>query len=431
MSATITVRQGPPAGRAELDQALRQAGVTSGLDAEALRRISSGLAQATYATETVIASGQPVVPARDATFEPSFHAGIQPGHVFADGTIDFFDRELLKPVAREAFLGMFYPAARGRPGMRVDGQSVAVNEPRDLAIQFGPGVRRGPDGRVHAARDGIIVYSPGKALDVVAEHVHNGDVDMHSGDLDMQGNLCVRGDVQRMFTVRASGNIEIARNIDGGCVVSSGHIVVRGTIRGGEWGAVCAAGNLTAQSAENATLVAGERLTLRNALHCRLSAISIEVQDRIRGGEAIAEEQIKAGEAGSPHGGNDTRLEAGVASAEPLAEAQRAQDAAKQHRAAERRSGGFLRGAGEREKGNKLGRVEAGLQRAELTRRVALRRRGAALVASASIEVTGVVHAGVMVIIGDARITVDRPMRQVRFVFDRETGTISTRELRR
>ncbi len=38
---------------------------------------------------------------------------------------------------------------------------------------------------------------------------HEGDVDLHSGDLRMQGDLTVTGHVRNGFVVRATGNVEV------------------------------------------------------------------------------------------------------------------------------------------------------------------------------------------------------------------------------
>src|SRR5690349_24837218 len=99
MSATLRVTQGPSAGAPELDLALALARVLVGIDEELRGQVADRLVDEQFTLdETVIARGQPPQPAEDGYFVPAFHVGIEPGHVRPDGTMDFLDRELLKPV---------------------------------------------------------------------------------------------------------------------------------------------------------------------------------------------------------------------------------------------------------------------------------------------------------------------------------------------
>lgn len=431
MSAVARVIPGAPAGEADVSAALQRARVNTGIDPGALKSLATALSDAGYAAVALpIALGCGAVAARDAYFEPSFAVGIQPGRVLEDGSMDFFDRQLLKPVVREELLGTLHPALAGTPGMRVDGRALPVREARDLQLELGSGVTLQPGGRACATRAGVVVYVAGKSLDVLDHHVHQGDVDMRSGSLDMHGSLTVRGDVQHAFNVRATGDVEIMRNVEAGCVSAGGQVMVRGLIRGGQSASVYAAGDLSGHQAEGATLVAGGTITLDGALHCELSAVSIQARHILRGGAARAEHCIRTREAGSPHGSAATLLAAGSALPNLLEDAQWAQGLQKQRRAAQRLAGGPTRGGGERGKGGKLGRSLAEQQRAELERKVALRQRSSELLPHAEIEVTGTAHAGVTVTLGSAQLVLERPMHQVRFTFDAQTASVQARGLR-
>jgi uncharacterized protein (DUF342 family) len=430
MSAVATVVPGPPGGEADVAAALERVRIRVGVHADACRQLASALQDSSYATTGLaVASGVPSVPARDAYFEPAFTAGLLPGRLRADGTMDFFDRELLKPVTQGQPIGVLHPAQRGTPGTRVDGQSSPVTEPRDLQLECGPGVSVEAGGRICAGRAGVVVYVAGKSLDVVDHHVHRGDVDLRSGNLDMQGSLGIGGDVQRAFTVRATGDVEIAGNVQSGGVSAGGHVKVHGVIRGGHAGSVYAAGDLTAHHAEGATLVAGGTIALEGALHCQLSAVAILARQTLRGGSARAESSIRSRDAGAPHGSTGTLLVAGEALLNLLEHAQWAQGMQKQRRAAERLAGTATRANGDRGKGGKLARSAAERQRAELERKVALRERSRELLPHAAIEITGTAHAGVIVAMGDARLVLERPMQQVRFIFDLESASIQARGL--
>src|SRR5687767_8905617 len=103
MSAVARVIAGPAAGEGELTAALRAAGVVHGISPVACAALTERLADELFAVEAVvIAVGVSPQPGVDGYFVPAFSAGIQPGRMREDGTMDFRDRELLKPLASGA-----------------------------------------------------------------------------------------------------------------------------------------------------------------------------------------------------------------------------------------------------------------------------------------------------------------------------------------
>src|SRR5690349_8453106 len=116
MSAFASVDAGSPEGVGELDAALLGAGIVHGVDRGAHAVLVDALeSDAAHAAELEIARGTPPSASRAGRFDPAFHAGLQPGHVREDGTIDFHDRELLKPVTIGDLLGRLHPPIDGAP----------------------------------------------------------------------------------------------------------------------------------------------------------------------------------------------------------------------------------------------------------------------------------------------------------------------------
>jgi len=420
LTAFVTVRKGTPAGERTLQTALDAAGIRSGIDEDAFARLVSGLTDAAFtASAEVIARGTAAEEGEDGRFEPQFRNGIQAGHVRDDGTIDFHDRELLKPVERGDVLGRVLPARAGIPGCRVDGTAVPVKATREAAIKFGPGVERDEQGVVRATRAGVIDAKGSESLDVVDHHLHKGPVDIRSGNLHMQGSLVVQGDVQRSFSVQASGDIEIRGHVDGGSVSAGGDVRVAYGVRGGDGGAVCAEGNVSIHHAEAATVYAGRLLQMGEAVHSQLAAVRIEVSGKLRGGYAQAETSIVAREVGSPQG-VDTELRVAEPLDPPVESARRALEREKALRAAK---AGPREDPGERAKGGKLGRVQAALANAETERLAERARRREALSQVAFVQV-GAAHAGVIVHIAGRKLVLEHDIRTSRFSLDLETGEL-------
>lgn len=419
MTASACVVAGDVAGAAELHEALVLAQVSFGIDAQAVVALASSLADPTFSSvQEDVARGTLPLPGDNGWFEPTFHVGIQPGHVQSDGSIDFYDRELTKPALRQQVIGWFRPPVPGVDGRNVRGERVAPPAVTSSTLRLERGVTADPDGAVRASVDGVVVYVEGASIDVAGELVHKGNVDLRSGNLETEGSLTIRGDVLGAFSVRAAGDIVVQGRIDGGTVIAEGNIQVKGGIRGGPARSVCAQGNVKARQAELATITCGGAITLESATHCELSAQRVEVSHAIRGGRASAQASVVTHEAGAPHGSVSTTLAAAIVLDPSLRDAKRTFLAAKERRRLERQAGGALRADGGRAKGGKLGLDSAAQQREALERRVQLARSRAQLLPSAFVEVRGTAYSGVMIVLGEHRFVLDHDITSVRFSFD-------------
>ncbi len=426
MVAIAGIQAGEPAGAAEVETALAGAGVSFGVDAPACRALGEALADPQFCDPHVeLAFGRRAQPGTPGSFEPAFHVGIQAGMLRADGSMDFWDRELLKPVAERAVLGRLFAPVSGTQGQRVDGGIVHIDAAREARLRLGPGVEADAEGYVRAKQGGIVLYAPEKSLDVVDHLVHRGDVDLHSGHLVMEGTLAVQGDVQRLFSVRASEDVEIRGSVEGGSVYAGGDVRIKNGVFGGDTGMVCAEGNLWARHAESARIICGGLLQLESAVNCHLSAEEIKVTRALRGGRTEAERSVVAHEAGSPHGGLGTVLSAAVPLERPVLEARHALGMARTMPLANRHGRGAGRSDGDRVNSGKWARTNVGRQRGEYEQKLQHAARREALIGRARVEITGMCHAGVIVEIGTMRLVLDQDQRGVQFSFDPDT-----RELR-
>jgi len=276
-----------------------------------------------------------------------------------------------------------------------------------------------------ARQAGVVLYKSGESLDVVAQHVHQGAVDLRSGHLDMQGSLVIKGDVERLLQVRASGDVEVLGSVSGGSLRAAGSIRVSGSVRGGDDARVIAEHDVTLKSCEAAEVTAGAVLRVQEAVNSQLQARDVRVAGRLRGGAATAEHRLTVKEAGTA-AGTVTFLRAGEPLDLPdLGDVQRAVVMQKLRRMAER---GGVRDAfgargGSRAKGGKLGRLDAAFSAEELKERAAHAERRALLEQNAVVEL-GLGHAGVELRIGSARLNLAQAQRGLRYVLDRETGQL-------
>ena len=427
MSAFAKLSAGEPLGRHDLDAALEAAGIVHGVEQTVCTALVDALVNGTASqAELEIARGTPAGASRRGYFEPAFEPGLQPGHVREDGTLDFHDREMLKPVSIGEALGRVVPPIEGAPGLRVDGMAVAAKAGQVAALRVGPGTELLADGRVVASLAGVVIYVEGRSLEVGTRYEHKGNVDLRTGDLSMEGSLIVRGDVERGFWVRATGDLEIQGTVDGGSAYAGANLKISGGVRGSDGGVVSANGNLRVRHIERARLDSGSVLEVIDAVNSELSAVNIHVEHSVRGGRAAAEVGLVTRDAGTPAATADTVLEAGVPRAEPEADARCMIEAAKAQRMAARRPPGRSGAALDRAKGGKLARELAGVRELKMARTIERAERMAALLPGAFIEVHGHAHPGVDVRIGTARLLLESTLHAVRFTLEPEGETIRT-----
>ncbi len=416
MRASVTVVAGEALEREALTAALATAGVTFGIDAAALDTVATHLSDPGFACEESIATGRPMRSESNDACELAIAVGLQSGHQLDDGSFDYRERGLLTPVKRGQIVAHCQPAVVGIEGRTVTGDAIPfVHSPPRPTATFGEGLERQASGDVVATRDGVARRVDKAAIAVGDHYLHNGDVDLRSGHLEMRGSLTVTGDVTAKFEVQASGDVEIAKAVLRGTVYSGGTICVRGGVVGTGGGQLLAERDVAAEHGQGAVIHCGGTLHLRKAaIHCELRASVIHVDGPVRGGTVHAEHQVVVGAVGALMGG-ETELAVAVELERPL------------HLR-------FIEDRRERHLVDRLGaqlihlraptqRVRTGAaagSSAEADREL----RVAALASTARIDVLGTIHAGSVIVIGSHRVVLDESHRRCRFTLDRETQTI-------
>lgn len=395
MQAWLRIVPGEPVGIDELRAALAAAGVVYGIDADALARLGNATHDGSFACEPiVVAQGRAMQRAHSGACALTLPVGLQPGHRLDDGSFDYRDRGLLTPVTRGQVVARCEPAVAGIDGHTVTDRVVPHETSRGGDLGFGDGLVRERGGAVVATRDGVLHEDEQHRLGIDDHYVHRGDVDLHSGHLDMRGGLTITGDVTARFDAHASGDVRIERSIARGSVYAGGTLSVKGGIVGAPRSQVLAEGDVVAEHAQGATIRCGGTLHLRRtALNCDVHAHVVRIDGIARGGWLHAELAVVVGEAGAS-GGTTTTLVVGAALHRPLRLA-------------------YDEGRREQHAADRLGALVAHDHHVEL--------RGdtpSVDLAHAHVDVLGTIHPGTIVVIGGHRLLVDRPRRHVRFALD-------------
>lgn len=309
MEATLYINRRPgtsPVTESQIYQALKDKGVIFGINEEAVReavRLSAESSEELI--KIVVARGKEVEHGRDAQI--TYHFPL-PGKAKPiereDGTVDFYNLNLVHNVRAGEVLATKIPAVPGEPGITVTGQMIRPLPGKNINFRRGKNTIVDKDGcAVVATTAGHVVLIDG-IVHVFPVYEVNGDVDLSTGNINFVGNVIVRGNVKSGFIVKAEGNIEVHGTVEGGSLYAEGNIEVKKGIMGQGRGIVWAKGSVFARFVENGEIQAGENVVIADAImNSNVSAGKcIIVEGRrgvIVGGVCRAAEEIKAKVIGS------------------------------------------------------------------------------------------------------------------------------------
>lgn len=296
---------GPEDPVVELDAALAYlaaAGITYGIDAEAVARAIAGPGQF-----VIVAQGRLPIDGVDGRLEiePALlEIGGRP-RVSEDGRVDLFELNLIHTVAEGQVLARRIPPAPGVPGETVRSRVLPPHRGQPAPGSAGRGSRLNDNGaEIVASLAGHAVVL-GDQISVSSIYQVRGDVGVATGHVAFVGSVVVRGDVRPGYKVHADGDVEIHGNVNGGTVEAGGNVSVRYGIL--SQGRVVAAGTARAKFVEYAEVKAGAEVWVSDGIvQSNITAgTTIEVLGRygsVVGGHVFAQESLSARELGSPRG---------------------------------------------------------------------------------------------------------------------------------
>ena len=303
---------GRPITKEEIYSECRLAKVVFGIDDKVIDQF---LAEKKYATDYVIAKGKPTVEGRDASIEYHFNTNnkVRPT-LNEDGTVDFFNLNLVNHCTAGMVLATLTPAVKGEAGTDVFGTVLKPRDVKRMALQFGLNIDLSEDRCTITSRvNGHVTLVGGKVF--VSDVMQVNNVDNSTGNIDYQGNVVVEGDVHSNFSIRTTGDVEVRGVVEGATIEAGGNIILVRGINGMGKGCLKAGGNVISKFMENCTVEAGGYVETNSILHSRVHAgTEINVMSNkgfITGGEVTATARIRVKTLGSQMGA-DTKVMVGV-----------------------------------------------------------------------------------------------------------------------
>ena len=290
----------------------RLAKVVYGIDDKVIDQF---LADKKYATDYIIAKGTPVVEGTDASIEYHFNTNnkVRPT-LNEDGTVDFFNLNLVNHCTEGMVLATLHPEVRGTAGTDVFGTILKPRDVRRASLQFGLNIELSEDKCTITSKVNGHVNLVGNKV-FVSDVMQVNNVDNSTGNIEYQGNVLVEGDVNSNFSIRTSGDVEVRGVVEGAYIEAGGNIILVRGINGMGKGTLKAGGNIISKYMENCIADAGGYIETNSILHSKVHAgTEINVMSHkgfITGGEVVANNRIRVKTLGS-HMGADTRVTVGV-----------------------------------------------------------------------------------------------------------------------
>ena len=299
MSASVTVEPpfftNPWPDKAGILESLARKNIVFGVDEAAIEE----LAQLKLPYEHVtVARGKQPKNGRDAHIEILLDPDKAPRVDYGAEKIDHKMRSAFVNVNQGEIIAVKHPAGKGEDGITVLGAACQAVPGKDISFPVTSGFNVSEDGlALTAAIDGRLLRRDDKKLAILPELEIKGDVDYGTGNIDFKGCVKILGAVRDGFRVLAGNDIEIKEVVEGARIVSSSGISVSGGILGMNKGYVIAAGDITANFADQAYIRSGGDIKIKNSvLH---SDVGAHQTITVMGGQKsrIIGGKIQAGEA--------------------------------------------------------------------------------------------------------------------------------------
>ncbi|MFO8008276.1 MAG: FapA family protein, partial [Candidatus Brocadiia bacterium] len=296
LAATVTelsepIGDGRPLSEETVREQLQAAGVQVEPDPEALADLLQRAQKGEDVGGIVLATGTPPRDGADGCFESALALDSSVGAEKADGSVDFYERNVAPSVGEGDAIGRITPPEEGTPGRDVRGNVLPAGDGAPAPVRPGANVIVSEDGlELHAEIGGVVVLD-GETLSVTQTFQIPGDVDFSTGNVRMEGgSLEVGGTVRSGFTVTCKGDLEVGGAIEEATIEVGGDVSVGGGIVMGEEGRLRAGGDVSARFAENAHIEAGGDVVIDNDVsNCHVVAagrlVATGGKGRIQGGD--------------------------------------------------------------------------------------------------------------------------------------------------
>lgn len=257
----------PPVSKEDLAAQLTMHKIIKGLDASVVSHLISGTIKDQL---VVIANGQEAVNGTDGYYE-SFIGETDYGiRTQKDGSLDFTDAYLFQKVYAGQKLLVYHNATAGTDGFYIDGRKIRAVDGKERPRIRGRGFRLLEDSRTYLAEEnGCAAFHENNLS--VTKMLELETADNILGDVDYDGAVYIKGDVDGNIRIHAAADIVVEGFLGNATLESEGNILIKKGANGNGEAHVTATHVVLGRFFENADIHA-EQIISNYFFRCSLYA---------------------------------------------------------------------------------------------------------------------------------------------------------------
>lgn len=216
-------------------QELTKQNITYGVDEEAIEQALKQFHEQKDTVTAVVARGKPAIEGKDGYVEfiIQYEISEMKPKLLDDGTVDFREIREIPVVQVGELLGRIHEPTEGEEGRTVHNDIISPHQVQEAIVKGRGIIVEG--GNIIAIESGTIRVDerrPIYQVDIIQKLVHQGDVDLKSGNLSFIGDIEITGNVEETMTVDTTERVLIMNNVHGATVTAGSEIYVnRNVIR--------------------------------------------------------------------------------------------------------------------------------------------------------------------------------------------------------
>ncbi|NRA40060.1 MAG: DUF342 domain-containing protein [Planctomycetes bacterium] len=297
-----------PAGAYVDLETIKKAIHMSGLRLTALREI---LMPTGEDRRIILANGQLRLDGEDGSLQMYVEESL-PYSIREDGSYDYHGASNMQTVHEGSRVAAVVEPSEGEIGMTVKGVKVHPHHGVEFhgSTVIGEGTRLKESGEILAEQTGVFSRNRAGKLQVTAQVIIEGDVDLSVGNIDTDKPILVKGDIKSGFTVKSAADITVQGVIEDSRVTAGGHLIVhKGVLPGKQ--RVKAHGELCAKYIQERRIECGELVVESIIRHAHVSVRSSVHAQSVIGGKISVGNSIVVSDLGNSSG-EPTQVRAGV-----------------------------------------------------------------------------------------------------------------------
>lgn len=272
LAKLIVTKECMEAGVDALRQSIVLSGITFGIIDKALEEIVSKKHGA--GSLVTIAKGQPVADGADGYYEYLFRTEVaRTPKILEDGSVDYQNIEWFETVEAGQPVAIYHSAEKGCDGTSVTGQIIEAEPGKEKPLLRGRGFHLLDDKKTYIASVTGSITLNRDQLFISGLFIFD-EVTAATGNIDVDGNVYIRGNIGTGVVVKATGDIAVDGFVEGAFIEGQKDIFLKKGVNGDGGGEISAKGDVSGLFFESAHVKAGDNIYCNYSLNSELEADS-------------------------------------------------------------------------------------------------------------------------------------------------------------